>query len=183
MRPLSREPLTRGSPPRPVVDLSHGVSPLDIRAGALVLAPSFPYLRHDAVVLAVVDPSVGRDPHIAVETGDGRLLVGPDNGLLCTVLAGCRRPGACRFDHVLEHRVEPSVGVVPCPRRARPGRSTPRESGCLSTSSVRRSGQRSSFSFASPFLPSNGDGSNARFSTSTASATCSSMSGTGTWRR
>jgi hypothetical protein len=61
-----------------------------------------------------------------------------------------QKPGACRFDHVLEHRVEPNVGVVPCPRRARPGRSTPRESGCLSPSSVRRSSQRSSFSFASP---------------------------------
>jgi len=66
----------------PVVDLSHGVPPLDIRAGALVLADSFPYIRHDAVVLAVVDPSVGRDRDIAVKTGDGRLLVGPDNGLL-----------------------------------------------------------------------------------------------------
>jgi S-adenosylmethionine hydrolase len=47
-----------------------------------VLADSFPYTQHDAVVLAVVDPSVGRDRDIAVETGDGRLLVGPDNGLL-----------------------------------------------------------------------------------------------------
>jgi S-adenosylmethionine hydrolase len=74
--------MSRIAPTSPVVDLSHGVPPLDIRAGALVLADSFPYIRHDAVVLAVVDPSVGRDRDIAVETGDGRLLVGPDNGLL-----------------------------------------------------------------------------------------------------
>jgi S-adenosylmethionine hydrolase len=46
------------------------------------LADSLPYIRHDAVVLAVVDPSVGRDLDIALRTGDGRLLVGPDNGLL-----------------------------------------------------------------------------------------------------
>jgi S-adenosylmethionine hydrolase len=65
-----------------VVDLSHGVPPLDVRAGALELADSLPYIRHDAVVLAVVDPSVGRDLDIALQTGDGRLLVGPDNGLL-----------------------------------------------------------------------------------------------------
>jgi S-adenosylmethionine hydrolase len=65
-----------------VVDLSHGVPPLDVRAGALELADSLPYIRHDAVVLAVVDPSVGRDLDIALRTGDGRLLVGPDNGLL-----------------------------------------------------------------------------------------------------
>jgi S-adenosylmethionine hydrolase len=73
----------RIAPASPVIDLSHGVPPLDIRAGALVLADSLPYIRHDAVILAVVDPSVGRDRDIAVETGDGRLLVGPDNGLLC----------------------------------------------------------------------------------------------------
>jgi S-adenosyl-L-methionine hydrolase (adenosine-forming) len=48
---------------------------------ALLLADSLPYLRHDAVVLAVVDPSVGRDRDVAVRTGDGRVLVGPDNGL------------------------------------------------------------------------------------------------------
>jgi S-adenosylmethionine hydrolase len=65
-----------------VIDLSHGVTPLDVRAGALVLADSLPFIRHDAVILAVVDPSVGRDRDIAVSTADGRLLVGPDNGLL-----------------------------------------------------------------------------------------------------
>ena len=70
------------APESHVIDLSHGVPPLDIRAGALLLADSLPLLRHDAVVLAVVDPSVGRDRDIAVRTGDGRLLVGPDNGLL-----------------------------------------------------------------------------------------------------
>jgi S-adenosyl-L-methionine hydrolase (adenosine-forming) len=65
-----------------VIDLSHGVPPLDVRAGALELADSLPYIRHEAIVLAVVDPSVGRDRDIAIRTGDGRLLVGPDNGLL-----------------------------------------------------------------------------------------------------
>jgi S-adenosylmethionine hydrolase len=70
------------APESHVIDLSHGVPPLDVRAGALLLLDSLPYMRHDAIVLAVVDPSVGRDRDIAVETGDGRLLVGPDNGLL-----------------------------------------------------------------------------------------------------
>ena len=70
------------APEASVIDLSHGVPPLDVRAGALVLADSLPFIRHDAVVLAVVDPSVGRDLDVAVRTGDGRLLVGPDNGLL-----------------------------------------------------------------------------------------------------
>jgi S-adenosyl-L-methionine hydrolase (adenosine-forming) len=74
--------INRIAPASPVVDLSHGVPPLDVRAGALLLADSLAYVRHDAIVLAVVDPNVGRDRDIAVETGDGRVLVAPDNGLL-----------------------------------------------------------------------------------------------------
>src|SRR5215471_11561881 len=70
------------APGCPVVDLSHGIPPLDVPAGALLLADSLPFIRHDAIVLAVVDPSVGRDRDIAVEDEDGRLFVGPDNGLL-----------------------------------------------------------------------------------------------------
>jgi hypothetical protein len=70
------------APGCPVVDLSHGVPPLDVSAGALLLADSLPFIRHDAIVLAVVDPSVGRDRDIAVEDDDGRIFVGPDNGLL-----------------------------------------------------------------------------------------------------
>ena len=34
------------------------------------------------MILAVVDPNVGKDREIAVETTSGRHLVGPDNGLL-----------------------------------------------------------------------------------------------------
>jgi S-adenosylmethionine hydrolase len=74
--------MNRVAPESQIVDLSHGVPPLDVLAGALVLADSLPYLHPEAVVLAVVDPSVGRDRDIALRTGDGRLLVGPDNGLL-----------------------------------------------------------------------------------------------------
>lgn len=70
------------APESQVIDLSHGVPPLDVRAGALLLSDSLPYLRQETIVLAVIDPSVGRDRDIAVRTGDGRILVGPDNGLL-----------------------------------------------------------------------------------------------------
>jgi|SRR5436190_3262699 len=74
--------INRLAPESPIVDLSHGVPALDVRGGALLLLDSLPYIAEDAVVLAVVDPSVGRDLDIAVETANGRLLVGPDNGLL-----------------------------------------------------------------------------------------------------
>jgi S-adenosylmethionine hydrolase len=74
--------IDRIAPESHVIDLSHGIPPLDVHAGALLLADSVPFLRHDAVVLAVVEPSVGRDRDIALRTGNDRLLVGPDNGLL-----------------------------------------------------------------------------------------------------
>ncbi len=66
-----------------VVDITHGVTPHDTRAGGLALARSANYLN-PGVVLAVVDPGVGtsRRP-VAVEVGGGMsVLVGPDNGLL-----------------------------------------------------------------------------------------------------
>jgi S-adenosylmethionine hydrolase len=70
------------SPHCPIVDLSHLVRPLEVASGAILLADSMPYISEDAVVLAVVEPNVGKDREIAVETESGRFLVGPDNGLL-----------------------------------------------------------------------------------------------------
>jgi hypothetical protein len=70
------------SPLSPIVDLSLLIRPLEVASGALLLADSMPYISEDAVVLAVVDPNVGKDREVAVATGSGRHLVGPDNGLL-----------------------------------------------------------------------------------------------------
>ncbi len=84
-----------------IVDVTHGITPYDVRAGGLALARSAPYLC-PGVVLAVVDPSVGtsRRP-IAVEVGDGAsVLVGPDNGLLAPAVALCG--GATRAVELVE---------------------------------------------------------------------------------
>jgi len=70
------------APECPIVDLSHLVRPLEVTSGAILLADSMPYISEEAVVLGVVDPNVGKDREIAVETKSGRHLVGPDNGLL-----------------------------------------------------------------------------------------------------
>jgi len=79
--------MNRISPASPIVDLSHGIPPLDVRGGAVLLVDSLPYLSADAIVLAIVDPSVGRDRDVALETAEGRLVVGPDNGLLAPAAA------------------------------------------------------------------------------------------------
>ena len=65
-----------------VIDITHGIPPQQVLQGALVLRNTLPYMP-TGVHLAVVDPGVGshRRP-LALRTGDGRFLVGPDNGLL-----------------------------------------------------------------------------------------------------
>ena len=65
-----------------VIDLTHGIPPGDVLAGALALEAAAPYAAPDSVFLAVVDPGVGTERRaVAVEAGEAA-LVGPDNGLL-----------------------------------------------------------------------------------------------------
>ncbi|HST25282.1 MAG TPA: SAM-dependent chlorinase/fluorinase [Gaiellaceae bacterium] len=74
--------IKRIAPQADVIDITHGIEPVQVLQGALVLANTLPYMP-EGVHLAVVDPGVGtaRRP-LALESGDGRLYVGPDNGLL-----------------------------------------------------------------------------------------------------
>jgi S-adenosylmethionine hydrolase len=70
------------APDARVIDLTHGIAPQAVLQGAVVLHNTVPYLPA-GVHLAVVDPGVGGDRRaVAVATNDGRLFVGPDNGLL-----------------------------------------------------------------------------------------------------
>ena len=65
-----------------VIDLVHWVPRGDVRAGAVILRGALPYLPV-GVHLCVVDPGVGSSRRgVAVRVADGRLFVGPDNGLL-----------------------------------------------------------------------------------------------------
>lgn len=75
--------IARIVPAAPVIDLTHGIRRHDIQQGATVLARSLAYTA-PGVHLAVVDPGVGSSRRaIALRTEQqGRLLVGPDNGLL-----------------------------------------------------------------------------------------------------
>lgn len=70
------------APPVRVIDVTHQVPPGDVRHGAALLAQTLPYLP-PAVHVAVVDPGVGTPRRgVALQTGGGPVLVGPDNGLL-----------------------------------------------------------------------------------------------------
>jgi hypothetical protein len=74
--------IRRIAPEAPIVDVTHGITRHGVRHGALVLAASLPYMPL-GVHVAVVDPQVGTERRaVAVRCDDGRLLVGPDNGVL-----------------------------------------------------------------------------------------------------
>jgi S-adenosylmethionine hydrolase len=69
-----------------VIDLSHGIPPQDILAGALVLRHSVPYFPQGTIHVAVVDPGVGTKRRPLLIEADGVFLIGPDNGILSLVL-------------------------------------------------------------------------------------------------
>lgn len=80
---VCRAVVLRISPHSQVIDLTHGIVPGAVGAGALVLAGALPYTP-PGVHVAIVDPAVGTQRRaIAVRVADeDRVLVGPDNGLL-----------------------------------------------------------------------------------------------------
>jgi S-adenosylmethionine hydrolase len=89
--------LLRRQPQARIVDLSHGVPPGDIRAGAFALAAACRYFPRGTIHVAIVDPGVGgARPAIMVGT-DEFFFVGPDNGLLSLAL----RRGKVRRIHRL----------------------------------------------------------------------------------
>src|ERR687884_1439308 len=86
--------MKRIAPDVQIIDITHGIPPREVLHGALTLANTLPYMP-PGVHLAVVDPGVGSARRaLALRDRDGRLYVGPDNGLLL--------PAAERFGGVDE---------------------------------------------------------------------------------
>jgi S-adenosyl-L-methionine hydrolase (adenosine-forming) len=104
--------IARLCPDARVIELGHGVPPQDVRTGARRLARALPFVPA-GVHLAVVDPGVGGPRRaLALRTAEeGRLLVGPDNGLLV--------PAAERFGGVAE-----AVEISSSPWRLEPVSAT-----------------------------------------------------------
>ena len=74
--------IKRIAPESEIIDITHGIPAQSILEGALVLANTIGFMPV-GVHLAIVDPGVGgpRRP-LALRDAEGRLYVGPDNGLL-----------------------------------------------------------------------------------------------------
>src|SRR6266508_400037 len=74
--------IKRIAPEAEIIDVTHGIEPHKVLQGAFVLANTLPYMP-EGIHLAVVDPGVGTDRRaVVLRSADGRLFVGPDNGLL-----------------------------------------------------------------------------------------------------
>ncbi len=76
------------NPKARIVDLTHEISPGDIRAGAFALRAACRFFPRGTIHVAVVDPGVGsRRRALAIQTDDYS-FVGPDNGVLSFAVAG-----------------------------------------------------------------------------------------------
>jgi S-adenosyl-L-methionine hydrolase (adenosine-forming) len=74
--------IKRIAPDAELLDITHGIPAQGVIQGAIVLANAIGYVP-EGVHLAVVDPGVGTERRgLALRDRQGRLYVGPDNGLL-----------------------------------------------------------------------------------------------------
>ena len=79
------------APSATVVDITHGVPPQDVVAGAVALAQAAPLFPAGTIHVAVVDPGVGgARADLLVEAGE-HFFVGPDNGVLSLAARAGRR--------------------------------------------------------------------------------------------
>jgi S-adenosylmethionine hydrolase len=84
--------LASRAPGVPIVDIAHDVSPQDVDAARLALARYWRRFPEGTVHLVVIDPGVGGERAAIAVASAGRMLVGPDNGVLSPALL---LPGAC----------------------------------------------------------------------------------------
>ena len=118
--------IARIAPDARVIDVTHGIPPQAVLQGALVLADTLPYMPV-GVHLAVVDPGVGGVRRaVALRDNEGRLFVGPDNGLL---LPAAERAGIAEVHELANpaYALRVDLAHVPRPRSLRTGRRAPRQ--------------------------------------------------------
>lgn len=85
-------------PTAPIVDLFHDSPQFDVRAAAYLLPAYSSRMPRRSIICAVVDPGVGTARAAVIVEAEGRLFIGPDNGLF-TLIA--RRASMSRAHEVL----------------------------------------------------------------------------------
>jgi S-adenosylmethionine hydrolase len=85
-------------PDASLVDITHEIPPQDVAAGALELAACCTAFPAGSIFLAVVDPGVGSGRRALAAAVNGRLFVGPDNGLLAPILERAPSPSVVELN-------------------------------------------------------------------------------------
>lgn len=81
------------NPEAQIADITHFISPQNIRQGALALLRTAKYFPAGTVHVAVIDPGVGTSRAAMAAEAGGQTFVGPDNGLLWPVLSAAEKDG------------------------------------------------------------------------------------------
>ena len=88
-------------PEATIVDITHGIPPHDVLAGALELVAVYKYFPKGTIFLVVIDPGVGSNRRaLVVDTGEFRFVV-PDNGFMTLV---CRESPPTKIIEVIDQR-------------------------------------------------------------------------------
>ncbi|HET6779470.1 MAG TPA: SAM-dependent chlorinase/fluorinase [Gemmatimonadales bacterium] len=77
--------LTR-APGVTLVDMTHSVSPGDVRSGAYILGRTWHRFPPNSIHMVVIDPGVGTNRAALALSASGHAFVGPDNGVFTPVL-------------------------------------------------------------------------------------------------
>lgn len=81
------------APQAQVIDLSHLISPQDIREAALILLRSAPYFPPGTIHVVVVDPGVGTSRRPLGARLGNQFYIGPDNGSITMLLERLEEQG------------------------------------------------------------------------------------------
>jgi S-adenosylmethionine hydrolase len=81
------------APETQISDLSHLITPQNVREAALILARSAPYFPENSIHVVVVDPGVGTSRRPMAAKIGTQFYVGPDNGTITLLLEQAARNG------------------------------------------------------------------------------------------
>ncbi len=76
------------NPDATIVDITHNISPQDVREGSFLVKETYPYFQSGTIHLAIVDPDVGSVRRPILLCKDKHFFIGPDNGIFSHIIKG-----------------------------------------------------------------------------------------------
>lgn len=69
------------NPRAEIIDVTHGITPQDIRGAAFAIGTSYTFFPDDTIHIVVVDPGVGSGGRPIIVSAGHHYFIGPDNGV------------------------------------------------------------------------------------------------------